>query len=57
MSKYGKDAPRMSDQATKFLDSKGTLEQMENYNVIMLFGSKENLYFLPCHITDIMFVT
>jgi hypothetical protein len=53
----GKDAPRMSDQETKFLDRKGTLEQMENYSVIMIFGSKENLAFLPCHITDIMFVT
>jgi hypothetical protein len=53
----GKDAPRLSDQATKFLDRKGTLEQMENYSVIMIFGSKENLTFLPCHIIDIMFVT
>jgi hypothetical protein len=53
----GKDAPRMSDQETKFLDRKGTLEQMENYSVIMIFGSKENPAFLPCHITDIMFVT
>jgi hypothetical protein len=34
----------MSGQATKFLDRKGTLEQMENYSVIMIFGSKEN----PC---------
>jgi hypothetical protein len=53
----GKDAPRMSDQETKFLDRKGTLEQMENYSVIMIFGSKENPSFLPCHITDKMFVT
>jgi hypothetical protein len=40
----GKDAPRMSGQATKFLDRKGTLERKENYSVIMIFGSKEN----PC---------
>jgi hypothetical protein len=46
----------MSDQASKFLDRKGTLEQMENYNVIRIFGSKENPSFLPCHISDRMFV-
>jgi hypothetical protein len=45
----------MSDQASKFLDRKGTLKQMENYNVIRIFGSKENLYFLSCHIFDKMF--
>jgi hypothetical protein len=52
----GKDAPQMYDQATKFLEKKGTLKQMDNYSVITIFGSKENLAFLPCHITNIMFV-
>jgi hypothetical protein len=47
----------MSGQETKFLDRKETLEQKENYSVIMIFGSKENPSFLPCHITDKMFVT
>jgi hypothetical protein len=56
-SLLGNDAPRMSDQETKFLDRKGTLEQMENYNVIMIFVSKENIAFLPCHIMNVMFVT
>jgi hypothetical protein len=46
----------MSNHATKFLDRKETLEQMENYSVIMIFGSKENPTFLPCHITNKMFV-
>jgi hypothetical protein len=53
----GKDAPWMFGKATKFLDKKGTLEQRENYSLIMIFGSKENLAFLPCHITKNMFVT
>jgi hypothetical protein len=52
----GKDASQMSSQATKFLNRKGTLEQKENRNVLMIFGSKENPSFLPCHITDKMFV-
>ena len=47
----------MSDQATKFLNRKGTLEQKENHSVLMVFGSKEKPDFLPCHIMDKMFVT
>jgi hypothetical protein len=54
---FGIDAPRMSAQSSKFLDRKGTLKQMENYNVIRIFGSKENPSFLPCHRSDKMFVT
>ena len=53
---FGKDTPRIFAQASKFLDRKRTLEQMENYNVIGNFGSKENPSFLPCHIYDRMFV-
>jgi hypothetical protein len=53
----GKEAPHMSDHATKFLDRKRALEQMDNYSVIRIFGSKENLAFLPCYIIDILFVT
>jgi hypothetical protein len=47
---FGKDTPRISTQASKFLDKKGRLEQMENYNVIRIFGAKENPSFLPCYI-------
>jgi hypothetical protein len=54
---FGKDTPRISNQESKFLDKKGMLEQMENYNVIRIFGSKENPSFLPCHISDRMFIT
>jgi hypothetical protein len=53
----GKNAPRISDQESKFLVRKGTLEQISNYNVIRIFGSKENPSFLLCHIFDKMFVT
>jgi hypothetical protein len=52
----GKDASWMSSQETEFLNRKGTLEQKENHNVLMVFGSKENLAFLPCHIMNKMFV-
>jgi hypothetical protein len=51
----GKDAPQMSGQATNFLNRKGTVEQEENHSVLMVFVSKENSSFLPCHITDKMF--
>jgi hypothetical protein len=46
----------MSDQASKFVDRKGTLEQMENYNVIRIFSSKENPSFFPCHKSNKMCV-
>jgi hypothetical protein len=52
----GKDTLQMSGQETKFLNRKGTLEQKENHNVLMVFGSKENPSFLPCHIMEKMFV-
>jgi hypothetical protein len=51
------DTPQMSNQESKFLNKKGTLEQMENYNVIRIFGSKKNPSFLPCHIDGKKFVT
>jgi hypothetical protein len=37
---FGMNAPWMSDQASNFLDRKGTLEKMETYNVIRIFGYK-----------------
>jgi hypothetical protein len=46
----------MFDQERKFLDRKGTLEKMENYNVIKKIGSKENPSFLPSHISCTMFL-
>ena len=46
----------MFDQASNFLDKKGTPEKMEYYNVIRIFGSKENPSFIPYHISDIIFV-
>jgi hypothetical protein len=40
----------------KIIQIKGTLEEMENYNVTRIFGSKESYSFLPCHISNIMFL-
>jgi hypothetical protein len=53
---FGKDTPRIFDRENKLLDKKGTLEQMENHNVIGIFDSKENPSFLPCHVSDKMFI-
>jgi hypothetical protein len=52
----GEDAPRISEQETRFLDRKGTLEHLDNYIVIKKFGSTEKHALLPCHITEKMFV-
>jgi hypothetical protein len=54
---FGKDTPRISDKENKLLDKKGTFKQMENHNVIRIFGSKKNLFFLPYHVSDKMFIT
>jgi hypothetical protein len=51
------DSHRIFDEESRFLDRKGALEQIDNYSVIRIFGSKEKLSLLPCHITYIMFVT
>jgi hypothetical protein len=37
----GEDAPRISEQTNRFLDNKGTLEHLDNYTVIRIFGSTE----------------
>jgi hypothetical protein len=52
----GEDAPRIFEQATSFLDKKGTLEHLDNYTVIRIFGSTKQHVLLPCHIMERMFV-
>jgi hypothetical protein len=52
----GEGAPHISKQATSFLDKKRTLEHLDNYTVIIIFGSTEKPALLPCHITERMFV-
>jgi hypothetical protein len=52
----GENAPRLSEQATNFLDKKGTIQHLDNYIVIRIFGSTEKPALLPCHITDIIFI-
>jgi hypothetical protein len=52
---FGRYFSRFSGQPTIFLDRRDTVEEMENYNVIRIFGSKQNPCFLPCHISATMF--
>jgi hypothetical protein len=54
---FGKNTPRISDHANKFLEKKGMLEQMENHSAIEIFFSKENPSFLPYHVSNKMFIT
>jgi hypothetical protein len=53
----GENTSRISDQANKFLEKKGTIEQMENHSVIRIFCSKENPSFLPYHVSEKLFIT
>jgi hypothetical protein len=52
---FVKYTPGIFAHASKFLDR--TLEQMQNYNVIRIFGCNENNSFLPYHISDTIFIT
>jgi hypothetical protein len=42
----GGNTPTISVEATKFLEKKGTIEKMEHHNIIRIFCSKENPFFL-----------
>jgi hypothetical protein len=53
----GENTSRISDQSTRFLEKKGTIEQMENHSIIRIFWSKENPSFLPYHVSDKLFIT
>jgi hypothetical protein len=53
----GEKTPRIYVQATKFLEKKGTIEKMENHNIIRIFCSKENPYFLPYYVPEKLFIT
>jgi hypothetical protein len=52
----GEDDHCISEHATSFLHRKRTLENLDNYTVIRIFGFTKIPTLLPCHITDIMFV-
>jgi hypothetical protein len=54
---FGKNTPRIFGQANKFLEKKGTIEQMENHSVIRILCSKENPSFIPYHVSDKLFIT
>jgi hypothetical protein len=53
----GENTPRISVEATKFLEKKGTIEKMENHSIIRIFCSKENPSFLPYYVPDKLFIT
>jgi hypothetical protein len=52
----GENAPHISENATSFLDNKGTLQHLDNYTVIRIFGSTEQPALLPFHVMDIIFI-
>jgi hypothetical protein len=52
----GKNAPRLFEHVTDFLDKKGIVQHLDNYTVIRIFGSTEQPTLLPCHIMDIIFI-
>jgi hypothetical protein len=53
---FGKNTPRIYDQANKFLDKNRMIEHMENHSVIGIFCSKENPSFFLYHVSDKLFI-
>jgi hypothetical protein len=53
----GENTSRISEQANRFLEKKGMIEQMDNHGVIRIFFFKENHSFLPDHVSNKLFIT
>jgi len=53
---FGEYTTRLSLEALIFLNKRGTLEKTKNYNVIRIFGSPGNPFFLPYYISDKIFI-
>ena len=53
---FGENTTRLSLEAMAFLNKRGTLEKMENYNVIRIFGSRESPFSLPYYILEKIFI-
>jgi hypothetical protein len=54
---FDESTSRISIEATKFLEKKGTIEKMENHSLIRIFCAKENPSFLPYYVSDKLFIT
>jgi hypothetical protein len=53
---FGENTTRVSLKETIFLSKRGTLEKMEDNNIIRFFSSHEIPFFLPWYISDKMFI-
>jgi hypothetical protein len=53
---FGEDTSRLSLEASTFLNGKGVLEKMNDYNIIMVFCSHEKTIFLPYYVSNKLFV-
>jgi hypothetical protein len=53
---FGEDNSRLLLEASSFLNTKGVLEKMDNYNIIRIFRSHEKPLFLPYYVSDKLFI-
>jgi hypothetical protein len=53
---FDESTSRISIEATKFLEKKGTIEKMENHSLIRIFCAKENPSFLQYCVSDKLFI-
>jgi hypothetical protein len=53
---FGEDTSRLSLEASTFLNKKGIMEKMDNYNIIRIFCSHEKPIYLPYYVSDKLFI-
>jgi len=53
---FGDDTSRLSLEALTFLNGKGVLEKIDDYNIIRIFCSLEKPIFLPYYVPDKLFI-
>jgi hypothetical protein len=53
---FGEDTSRILLEASTFLNKKGILEKMDNYNIIRILFSHEKLIYLPYYVSDKLFI-
>jgi len=52
---FGENTSRLSLEVSTFLNKRGTIEKMENYNVVRIYCSHEIPNFPPYYISDKIF--
>ena len=53
---FREDTSRISLEESSFLDKKGIMEKMDNYNIMRIFSSDEKPIYLPYYVSNKLFI-